>query len=64
VLNAANEIAVHAFLAGRLRFVEIPQVIERTLAELGSEPVLSFESLYEADREARALAGETVADLA
>jgi 1-deoxy-D-xylulose-5-phosphate reductoisomerase len=63
VLNAANEIAVHAFLEGRLRFVEIPQVIERTLAELGSEPVLSFESLYEADREARELAGETVAEL-
>jgi 1-deoxy-D-xylulose-5-phosphate reductoisomerase len=63
VLNAANEIAVHAFLEGRLRFVEIPQVIERTLAELGSEPVLSFESLYDADREARALAGETVAGL-
>jgi 1-deoxy-D-xylulose-5-phosphate reductoisomerase len=63
VLNAANEIAVHAFLEGRLRFVEIPQVIERTLSELGSEPVLSFESLYEADREARALAGETVAEL-
>jgi 1-deoxy-D-xylulose-5-phosphate reductoisomerase len=63
VLNAANEIAVHAFLEGRLRFVEIPQVIEHTLSELGSEPVLSFESLYEADREARALAGETVAGL-
>jgi 1-deoxy-D-xylulose-5-phosphate reductoisomerase len=57
VLNASNEIAVHAFLAGRLRFLEIPAVIERTLAELGSEPVLSFESLYEADRRARALAG-------
>jgi 1-deoxy-D-xylulose-5-phosphate reductoisomerase len=63
VLNAANEIAVHAFLEGRLRFVEISEVIERTLAELGSEPVLSFESLYEADRQARALAGETVASL-
>jgi 1-deoxy-D-xylulose-5-phosphate reductoisomerase len=63
VLNAANEIAVHAFLEGRLRFVEIPEVIERTLAELGSEPILSFESLYEADRQARALAGETVAGL-
>ena len=29
VLNAANEIAVHAFLEGRLRFLEIPEVIER-----------------------------------
>src|SRR5580700_10210917 len=63
VLNAANEIAVHAFLEGRLRFVEICEVIERTLAELGSEPVLSFESLYEADRQARAVAGDAVAEL-
>jgi 1-deoxy-D-xylulose-5-phosphate reductoisomerase len=64
VLNAANEIAVHAFLDGRLRFLEIPQVIERTLEELGSQPVRAFESLYEADREARARAGEIVAALA
>jgi len=64
VLNAANEIAVHAFLEGRLRFLGIAEVIERTLAELGSEPVLSFESLYEADRRARAVAGEAVAELA
>jgi 1-deoxy-D-xylulose-5-phosphate reductoisomerase len=63
VLNAANEVAVHAFLEGRLRFVEIPAVIEQTLAELGSEPVRGFESLYEADRQARALAGETVTAL-
>ena len=64
VLNAANEIAVHAFLEGRLRFVEIPQVIDRTLSELGSDPVLSFESLYEADRQARETAREAVAALA
>jgi 1-deoxy-D-xylulose-5-phosphate reductoisomerase len=64
VLNAANEIAVHAFLEGRLRFVEICEVIERTLAEIGSEPVLSFESLYEADRLARAVAGDAVSELA
>jgi 1-deoxy-D-xylulose-5-phosphate reductoisomerase len=64
VLNAANEVAVHAFLAGRLRFLEISEVIERTLAELGREPVLSFESLYEADRQARELAGQAVAELA
>ena len=64
VLNAANEVAVHAFVAGRLRFVEIPDVIERTLAALGSQPVRAFESLYEADREARSHAGEIVAALA
>jgi 1-deoxy-D-xylulose-5-phosphate reductoisomerase len=63
VLNAANEIAVHAFLDGRLRFLAIAEVIERTLSQLGSEPVRSFESLYEADRQARALAQEAVAAL-
>jgi 1-deoxy-D-xylulose-5-phosphate reductoisomerase len=60
VLNAANEIAVHAFLDGRLRFLEIAEVIERTLSELGAEPVLAFESLYEADRRARELASGLV----
>jgi 1-deoxy-D-xylulose-5-phosphate reductoisomerase len=63
VLNAANEVAVHAFLESRLRFNGIPQVIERTLAELPVAPVRAFESLYEADREARAVAGEAVASL-
>jgi 1-deoxy-D-xylulose-5-phosphate reductoisomerase len=61
VLNAANEIAVHAFLDGRLRFLEIPEVIEHTLTELGSEPVRSFESLYDADRRARDVASEALA---
>jgi 1-deoxy-D-xylulose-5-phosphate reductoisomerase len=60
VLNAANEIAVHAFLEERLRFLEIPEVIEQALEELGSEPVRSFESLYEADRLAREVAIEAV----
>jgi 1-deoxy-D-xylulose-5-phosphate reductoisomerase len=64
VLNAANEVAVHAFLEGSLRFLEIPAVIERTLADLGSEPVRAFESLYEADRQARTVAAEAVAGLA
>jgi 1-deoxy-D-xylulose-5-phosphate reductoisomerase len=62
VLNAANEVAVHAFLEGDLRFLQIPEVIEQTLSELGSEPVRAFESLYEADRQARVLAGRAVED--
>src|SRR5205085_1778703 len=37
VLNAANEIAVHAFLEGRLRFLQIPEVIGRTLTATGSQ---------------------------
>jgi 1-deoxy-D-xylulose-5-phosphate reductoisomerase len=60
VLNAANEVAVHAFLEGRLPFNGIPEVIEQTLSELPVTPVRAFESLYEADREARTVAGEAV----
>ncbi|HMD51737.1 MAG TPA: 1-deoxy-D-xylulose-5-phosphate reductoisomerase [Solirubrobacteraceae bacterium] len=64
VLNAANEIAVHAFLEDRLGFLEIPEVIERTLIALPSEPVHAFESLYEADRRAREIASAAVSELA
>jgi 1-deoxy-D-xylulose-5-phosphate reductoisomerase len=60
VLNAANEVAVHAFLAGRLPFLGIPAVIEHALERLGAAPVHSFDSLYDADREARATAAELV----
>jgi 1-deoxy-D-xylulose-5-phosphate reductoisomerase len=64
VLNAANEVAVHAFLGERLAFTDIPVVIEQALDRLGGAPVRAFESLYESDREARAIAAEAVAALA
>jgi 1-deoxy-D-xylulose-5-phosphate reductoisomerase len=59
-LNAANEVAVHAFLGGRLRFLDIAGVIEETLEHLPAKGVHSFESLGEADGEARRVAGELV----
>jgi 1-deoxy-D-xylulose-5-phosphate reductoisomerase len=59
-LNAANEIAVHAFLGGRLRFLQIAEVIEETLGRLPSQQVHSFDSLARADAEARRLASELV----
>ena len=58
VLNAANEVAVHAFLEGRLRFLDIAAVIEETLEELPAAPVRAFESLFETDRAGRAAAAE------
>ncbi len=60
VLNAANEVAVHAFLDGRLAFLGIAAVIEATLERLPAARVRAFESLYDADREARAVAAEVV----
>jgi 1-deoxy-D-xylulose-5-phosphate reductoisomerase len=64
VLNAANEVAVHAFLNGQLSFLGIPAVIEETLERLGSKPIRAFETLYEADREARQVAGELLSSRA
>ena len=63
-LNAANEVAVHAFLLGRLRFLDIAAVIEATLELLPPQPVHSFESLGDADREARRVATDLVAERA
>jgi 1-deoxy-D-xylulose-5-phosphate reductoisomerase len=60
-LNAANEVAVHAFLSGRLTFTGIAEVIEKTLVQLPAAPVHSFESLTAADARARELAGELIA---
>jgi 1-deoxy-D-xylulose-5-phosphate reductoisomerase len=56
VLNAANEVAVHAFLRGELSFSGIARVIESTLAELPARPVRHFSDLYEADAQAREVA--------
>ncbi|MGZ5309135.1 MAG: 1-deoxy-D-xylulose-5-phosphate reductoisomerase [Solirubrobacterales bacterium] len=53
VLNAANEVAVEAFLAGELGFTGIPELIERTLDALPAQPVVHFEQLFEADAVAR-----------
>ena len=49
MLNAANEVAVHAFLGERLGFMGIPAVIEGTLERLPARTVHSFDSLYDAD---------------
>ena len=56
VLNAANEVAVHAFMDGRLRFLDISAVIEGALEACDRMDVRSFEDLYDADAEARAAA--------
>jgi 1-deoxy-D-xylulose-5-phosphate reductoisomerase len=60
VLNAADEVAVHAFLEGRLPFSGIPRVVEQALEELPAHPLRHFSDLYGADAEAREKARELV----
>ena len=56
ILNAANEVAVEAFLAGALPFLAIAEVVEGVLAELPPLAVVDVESLVARDGEARAAA--------
>jgi 1-deoxy-D-xylulose-5-phosphate reductoisomerase len=56
VYNAANEVAVAAFLAGRLPFLGIPEVVGETLATAETDPARDLDDLVEADRAARAQA--------
>jgi len=59
-LNAANEVAVAAFLAGQLPFLDIPGVIEETLSALPAEPADDLAVLIATDAQARRYAGEVL----
>jgi 1-deoxy-D-xylulose-5-phosphate reductoisomerase len=61
VLNAANEVAVHAFLEGELPFTGIAAVIDRTLEAVPATSVRHFSDLYGADAEAREAARRVAA---
>jgi 1-deoxy-D-xylulose-5-phosphate reductoisomerase len=63
-LNAANEVAVAAFLAGRLRFTGIARVVEGVLAELVLPEPDGLDEILALDAEARAIAAEKTAALA
>ncbi|MDH5184328.1 MAG: 1-deoxy-D-xylulose-5-phosphate reductoisomerase [Gammaproteobacteria bacterium] len=56
ILNAANEIAVEAFLNERLPFLSIPRIIETTLERVSHHPAESLDLIYEDDELAREMA--------
>ena len=61
ILNAANEVAVAAFLDGRLRFTGIPRLIERVLGEVPANAPDDLETILADDRRARRVAEQLVA---
>ena len=63
ILNAANEIAVAAFLDGKLRYTAIAQVIEFAMNQTPGAPADSLETVLDADRRARRATAERVAEL-
>jgi 1-deoxy-D-xylulose-5-phosphate reductoisomerase len=58
VLNAANEVAVTSFLNNRIKFLEISEMIEKTMLKADFIQQPSYEQYIEADKQARQLAGE------
>jgi len=64
VLNAADEVAVAAFLEGRIGFTAIPAAIERVLAAMPARQPTHFEDLFAIDDEARRRTEEEVGGLA
>ena len=60
VLNAADEVAVEAFLARRLPFGDIPRVIERVMRRMPETELGSLDDVLKCDREARQLARELI----
>ena len=60
-LNAANEVAVGAFLEGRLRFTRIPSVVETTVAACAGPEPDDLDAVLDVDERARARAAEFVA---
>jgi 1-deoxy-D-xylulose-5-phosphate reductoisomerase len=59
--NAANEVAVAAFLDGRLPFLGIADVVEETLEQVAGKPARDVDELIEADAEARRIAEQGMA---
>lgn len=62
ILNAANEVAVAAFLGGRVGFLEIAAIVADTLARYDPAAPDSLDAVLAIDAEARAYAGERVKD--
>jgi 1-deoxy-D-xylulose-5-phosphate reductoisomerase len=62
-LNAGDEVAVEAFLGGRLKFSNIPRVIERVMKQTPEGRFSSLQDVLECDREARRRAAEIVAGM-
>lgn len=61
VLNAADEIGVEAFLDGRLRFSDIPRLIDKVMRQMDSRRTISsMDDVLEGDREARHRAAQVV----
>lgn len=60
IMNAANEVAVDAFLKGKIGFMQIPEIIENALNKVAFQSAITVESCFATDKEARRIAMEMI----
>ena len=63
IMNGANEVAVAAFLEGRLRFMQIPEIIATTLARCSFVAQPDLDAIYRTDIEAKRIASDLIKDI-
>ena len=59
-MNAANEVAVAAFLRGQIRFTQIPQIIEKTIEKCNFVSSPGIEDIFETDKTSKIVAEENL----
>lgn len=64
ILNAANEIAVEAFLCGKIKFTDIARIVEASLDSITHVPADDLETVLVADSETRQYAGQAIQEIA
>jgi 1-deoxy-D-xylulose-5-phosphate reductoisomerase len=60
ILNAANEIAVYAFLRNRIGFLDMTEVVEQTMIKIPHIEAPTLEEYFESDGEARSFAASLI----
>lgn len=63
IMNGANEVAVAAFLEGKLRFLQIPEIIATTLARCSFVAQPDLDAIYSTDFEAKRIASDLIKDI-
>ena len=56
IMNGANEVAVDAFLKGKIRFCRIPQIIEKTMEKATFVPLPDIDDIYQSHEQAKEIA--------
>ena len=60
ILNASNEVAVYAFLEGKIGFLDIAKIVEETLDKISFHNMTSLSDVHDVDDNARRVSSELI----